>query len=266
MHDENALTQDPWFPIAERIKGERKRAGLTRQQLAIRVGVSRGTIFNWESGKRLPIEKCALLAAGLEIPADDILSIHPEVPKLGGPRPMIQDEPASVRFTRREVTLFAGVGVALLIGMGSLTWSTANASCTEIGAGNGTVAPQFKAAFEEGGGRVPLGCATEDVRKWGPGLSQSIDGGELGPGAILALDWFGEDFGFSGELWESFRWLSDGASTDVAGYPVTPPLLCDGSYVVGLASGSDGPGALVQHADGHADEQVSGDVWLRLPD
>ena len=108
MRDENDLTQDPWFPIAERIKGERKRAGLTRQQLANRVGVSRGTIFNWESGKRLPIEKCALLAAGLEIPADDILSIHPEVPKLGGPRPMIQDEPASVRFTRREVTLFGG--------------------------------------------------------------------------------------------------------------------------------------------------------------
>ena len=109
---------------------------------------------------------------------------------------------------------------------------------------------------------MPLGCATEDVRKWGPGLSQSIDGGELGPGAILALDRFGEAFVFSGELWESFRWLSDGASTDVAGYPVTPPLLCDGSYVVALAGGSDGPGALVQHADGHAYEQVSGDVWF----
>lgn len=158
-------------------------------------------------------------------------------------------------------SLISIVGVALVVGMGFLTWSTANADCTAIGAEDGTAAPAFRAAFEQGGGRLALGCAVEDVRKWGPGLSQSIEGGVLGPGAILALDRTGEAFVLTGELWESYRWISDGASTDVAGYPVTPPLLCGGAYVVGLAGGSDGPGALVQQADGDRYEWLSGDVW-----
>ena len=252
--------EDPWYEISARIQTERKRAGLTRQQLANKVGVSRGTIFNWESGKRIPVEKCVALAAGLNIATDDVLAIHPEVPTLDRPARHLA-EPETVRLTRREIILIGLVGAGLVVGMGFLTWSTANANCTAIGAGNGTVAPQFRAAFESGGGRLALGCATEDVRKWGPGLSQSIEGGELGVGAILAAERGGPAFVLVGELWESFRWISDGASTDVAGYPVTPPLSCDGSYVVGLAGGADGPGALVQHADGDTYQWLSGDVW-----
>ena len=46
MLEEQDFQTDLWFPPAERIKAERKTAGLTRQQLASSVGVSRGTIFN----------------------------------------------------------------------------------------------------------------------------------------------------------------------------------------------------------------------------
>ena len=246
MREDMDTDHDPWFDIAEEIKSSRKRRGLTRQQLAVRVGVSRGTIFNWESGKRIPIEKCASIAEGLGVDPDSILTLHPEVPKRGAPAPQIQDDEEIVRFTRRELMVFAVVGVALFIGMAFLTWSTARAGCTEVGAGNSTVAPQFRAAFDQAGGRLAVGCAVEDVRKWGPGVSQSVDGGDLGPGAILALDRFSEAFVLSGELWESYRWISDGASTDVAGYPVTPPLSCADTYMVGLSGGSRGAGALVQ--------------------
>lgn len=262
MLDDTDPDFDPWFEIAERIKDERKRAGLTRQQLASRVGVSRGTIFNWESGKRIPVEKCAALASGLDLATDDILSIHPEVPTRTRPARELPDPEETVRFTRREVTLISIVGVALVVGMGFLTWSTANANCTEIGAGDGTIAPAFRAAFDEGGGRIALGCATEDVRKWGPGLFQAIDGGDLGAGALMAPDRLGEAFVFAGELWESYRWIADGSSGDVAGYPASRPLDCDGTYLVPLVGGADGPGVLIEHASGDRYMWLSGDVWF----
>ena len=262
MLDEIESDFDPWFEIAERVKDERKRAGMSRQQLAARVGVSRGTIFNWESGRRIPVEKCAALARGLGLDPDDVLAIHPEVPRMGQPARELAEEQETVRFTRREIALFSIVGLALVVGMGFLTWSTANANCTEIGAGDGSIAPEFRRAFDDGGGRIPLGCAVEDVRRWGPGVSQSIEGGDLGNGSILSYDGSTRAFVLTGELWESFRWIADGSATDVAGYPVSEPLDCDGTFLMALEGGADGPGALIQHVGGSRYEFLSGDVWL----
>lgn len=262
MREDTDYEGDPWFDIAERIKTDRKRAGLTRQQLAGRVGVSRGTIFNWESGKRIPIEKCAQLAAGLDVPADDLLALHPEVPTLDRPARKVPDDSDSLQFTRREVTLWAVVGVALLVGMGFITWTTASASCTEVGAGNGLIAPAFREAHADAGGRLVVGCAVGDVRKWGPGLSQSLDGGEFGEGAILSLDRDSQAYVLTGELWQSYRWIASGASTDVAGYPVSDPLECNGTYLVLLAGGAMGPGALIETANGEEYLHVSGSAWV----
>lgn len=47
--------------IGGRIKAERTRAGLSHEQFAQKVGCSRATVFNWESGMRMP-DALALLA------------------------------------------------------------------------------------------------------------------------------------------------------------------------------------------------------------
>ena len=158
------------------------------------------------------------------------------------------------------------VGAGLVIGMGFLTWSTANANCTEVGAGNGTAALAFRDAFDAAGGRTVLGCATEDVVKWGPGLAQSFEGGELGPGRILSGDRFGQAFVLAGQLWESYRWIAEGAASEIVGFPITPPLKCDGSYTMGFQGGADGPGALVQSDAGDEYIWLGSSVWILYVD
>ena len=52
----------------------RKRAGLTQEQLAEKIGVSRQAIANWEKGESMPdITKCIALADLYEVSVDDLV-------------------------------------------------------------------------------------------------------------------------------------------------------------------------------------------------
>ncbi|MCD7716911.1 MAG: helix-turn-helix domain-containing protein [Lachnospiraceae bacterium] len=59
---------------AERIKKERKKAGLTQQQLAKRMGTTQQNIAQYESGTREPkLNTLNKIAASLSIPVDRLL-------------------------------------------------------------------------------------------------------------------------------------------------------------------------------------------------
>lgn len=64
----------PTMTIGERIKSERKRAGLTQEKLAKDSGLATITIQQYESGKRQPrLEQLRKIATTLQIPLADIL-------------------------------------------------------------------------------------------------------------------------------------------------------------------------------------------------
>lgn len=57
------------------IQTARRNAGLTQQQLAERIGVSRAALANWETGICLPsIDNALTLSRTLEIPLDQIFA------------------------------------------------------------------------------------------------------------------------------------------------------------------------------------------------
>jgi len=68
--------------IAERIKEERERAGLTQEELAAKARVSPVTISVWENGKRTPkIASLQKLATALDVSVDVfILDLPQELP------------------------------------------------------------------------------------------------------------------------------------------------------------------------------------------
>ena len=63
--------------VGDCIRTERRRAGLSQDQLAERLHVTRQTISNWEGGKSLPdIESLKALAEALCVPIERL--IYPE--------------------------------------------------------------------------------------------------------------------------------------------------------------------------------------------
>lgn len=56
------------------IRAKRIRAGMSEEELAARVGVSKGTISNWELGKSEPhgIENVRRLSAALDAHIDEL--------------------------------------------------------------------------------------------------------------------------------------------------------------------------------------------------
>ncbi len=58
------------------VNGLRKSRGLTQEELAEHIGVSRQTIAMWEIGKRLPTDSVAVLTARfLELDEEELLSV-----------------------------------------------------------------------------------------------------------------------------------------------------------------------------------------------
>lgn len=61
--------------FGEKLKKARKKAGMTQEELAIRLSVSRQAITKWESGKGLPdIENLKILSKTLDISLDYLLN------------------------------------------------------------------------------------------------------------------------------------------------------------------------------------------------
>jgi transcriptional regulator with XRE-family HTH domain len=263
---DDSVHDDPWYEISSRIESERTRRGMTRQALADRVGVSRTTIFNWESGRRIPIEKCAAIAEGLEIDPADLLRIHPEVPEPvreqnGLPAPTAASSSRTeVRVTRRDILYVAAGIAALIVGIGFAAASTAATECFGVGAALPSVASEFRDVYEEAGGRQVLGCMTDEVHKFGPGVVQAFAGDEVGDGLIMSLD-RERAYIIAGQAQEAHRWIADGSAADVAGYPIDTARRCEDTIVIRLSGGSSGAGALVQADSGDHYVWIAGGVW-----
>ena len=67
--------------FGEKIKAARIKAGLTQEQLSLRLSVSRQAITKWESNKGMPdIENIKLLSKTLNVSIDYLLSDNQEIP------------------------------------------------------------------------------------------------------------------------------------------------------------------------------------------
>ncbi len=73
--------------FSEKIQEARKRLGLTQEELAEQIGVSRQALAKWESGKTLPdIERAAALSRILGIPLAELVQNSGPEPDQGPPR------------------------------------------------------------------------------------------------------------------------------------------------------------------------------------
>ena len=64
----------------------RKLNGLSQEELAEKLGVSRQTLSKWETGDSLPdIEKCRVLADVFGVTMDELVNYKPQIPGLGVP-------------------------------------------------------------------------------------------------------------------------------------------------------------------------------------
>lgn len=242
---------DPWYPLASRIRAERVRQGLSVRELADRVGCSRATIHNWESGRPVPPQKCVRLAEALAVDPADLLSLHPGAASPSG-RPV---EPSPRPPTARR----AWVILALLSLTVYLTWATATADCLEVGAGGGSMIGPFREAYERYGGAVVLGCPTNEVHKWGPGYAQDLSGGAAGDSVLMTLDRRTVRV-LPGPARHDFYAIAGVATTDFTGVVVSDPLVCGPAAVFLLDGGLDGPGALVTSSDGEY-VWIPADFW-----
>ena len=63
--------------LGSRIRQARDRAGLTQEQLAERIGVSRTAIARYESGEIEPkLHNLAAIAEALDVSCDELLGVH----------------------------------------------------------------------------------------------------------------------------------------------------------------------------------------------
>lgn len=102
--------------IAERIKALRKSKGLSQEELAERIGVSRQAISKWESGRTVPDpDKIILLSAALEATTDYLLLGKEDVVES---KKTQQDPPAPLPLKKRrpskKAILAAVLGVICL--------------------------------------------------------------------------------------------------------------------------------------------------------
>ena len=65
--------------VSEKLQILRKNKGLTQEELAENLGVSRQAVAKWESGDSVPdIDKCSLLAQLFEVSLDDLVNFDPK--------------------------------------------------------------------------------------------------------------------------------------------------------------------------------------------
>lgn len=110
--------------MSEKIQYSRRRAGLSQEQLADRLGVSRQAVSKWETGEAMPdATKLAPLAKALGVSVDWLLSEDDE--QFSPPREDWSDRlPRQLRYFVKRWGYLAGVYIAvmgaLIAGMGLL--------------------------------------------------------------------------------------------------------------------------------------------------
>lgn len=106
--------------LNEKIFFCRKRAGLSQEELANRIGVSRQAVSKWEIGTALPeLDKLRLLAGEFGVTTDWLLSEDEEEPSCGemnngGSHTWVQDVPGVIGTLLRRYGWLSGIYVALL--------------------------------------------------------------------------------------------------------------------------------------------------------
>lgn len=104
--------------LADRIQQLRKRKGISQEELADRIGVSRQAVSKWESGQTSPdLEKIVLLSDYFEVTTDYLLKGVSPTPAQTGPDQTVsvQSVPAQIV---PDVQIFTMAGSALnLIGL-----------------------------------------------------------------------------------------------------------------------------------------------------
>lgn len=65
--------------VGKRIRNARVLAGLTQEQLAERIGVSRTAIVRWEGGSEFTLEHLLALTKALNVSADYLLGIESNI-------------------------------------------------------------------------------------------------------------------------------------------------------------------------------------------
>ena len=110
--------------LNEKILYYRKRAGLSQEALAAKIGVSRQAVSKWELGETMPdVEKLVLLAKAFGVTTDELLGMKEPVRETEQPTPQTSRLPEDVdwvvrksaRFRRWYAPIYVGVFMLALV-------------------------------------------------------------------------------------------------------------------------------------------------------
>lgn len=100
--------------LSEKLIALRKKSGMSQQELADRVSVTRQTISNWECGQGSPaLDKAAELAAIFHVSLDDLVGDHVDIiikPKKSSNRLLKSLEGRRVRISCKDKEIAMQVG------------------------------------------------------------------------------------------------------------------------------------------------------------
>lgn len=111
--------------LNEKILYYRKRAGLSQEALAAKIGVSRQAVSKWELGETTPdVEKLVVLARSFGVTTDELLGMKEPVRETEMPTPQISRLPEDVdwvvrrsaKFRRWYTPIYVGL-VMLIVGI-----------------------------------------------------------------------------------------------------------------------------------------------------
>lgn len=112
--------------LNEKILYYRKRAGLSQEALAAKIGVSRQAVSKWELGETMPdVEKLVVLARSFGVTTDELLGMKEPVRETEMPAPQPSRLPEDVdwvvrrsaKFRRWYTPIYVGL-LMLIVGIG----------------------------------------------------------------------------------------------------------------------------------------------------
>ena len=111
---------DP-MELYETLRALRRRSGLTQEEVAEQVGLTRQAISSYESGRTQPdLDMLARLAEVYRTDVNGILSGSGETPPAPAPQPVDREQEKQLRGVRRTVWLFGSLTGALLLARAAL--------------------------------------------------------------------------------------------------------------------------------------------------
>ena len=104
--------------LSEKIYTLRRRMGLSQEQLAERIGVSRQAISKWESGQSTPdLDKLLALSQCFGVTMDELTGDRPAPGAAGPKEPVPAGIPSQTAFRVGVGLCLAGVGLLVALGL-----------------------------------------------------------------------------------------------------------------------------------------------------